>query len=238
MQVRPDAIFPNNWISFHDNAHYCLFPMLAPNRRAERRTSIVDYINQHGYSYSKQHDFTHYEQKELYCEGTGSMVFDYKNRIAYASISSRLHPDVCKQVCATLGYEPILFSATDDKQQPIYHTNVLMCVGSTFAVVCSASIASPDERTHVINSLTKGGKEVVDISHAQMCNMAGNMLEVTATNSKTFIVLSSRAHDSLTNEQRAALERHGKLLHSCVKTIETYGGGSVRCMMAELRCED
>jgi hypothetical protein len=225
----PDAVFPNNWISFHHTTA-CLYPMFAPNRRLERKALKTI---QSLFPIRRMIDLTHYEAQGMFLEGTGSMVLDRRLRIAYACLSPRTNIDVLDDFCRQMGYIPIVFHATDANGQPVYHTNVMMCVADEFAVVCLESIADRQERSHLISALRTTGKEIVAISRTQMACFAGNMLQIRNTAGRRILALSASARRALTAEQRRELERYNPLLSSDVQTIERHGGGSVRCMMAE-----
>ena len=229
----PDSIFPNNWVSFHADGEVYLYPMQAENRRLERREDIIAKLEDR---FSVKHviDLSRFEQENKFLEGTGSMVPDRENKIAYACISSRTDRDVLDLFCEHAGYRPVTFDAVDEKGQAIYHTNVLMCVGTGFAVICLDSIPNPDEKLVVKESLSLTKKEIIDISFGQMNHFAGNMLEVKNSAGDTLIVMSQSAFDALLDEQKQILKKYGKLVHADIGTIETLGGGSARCMMAEV----
>ncbi|WP_292973346.1 citrulline utilization hydrolase CtlX [Mucilaginibacter sp.] len=229
----PDSIFPNNWVSFHDNGDIILYPMQAENRRLERREDIIRQLEE---SFAANHviDLSRFELKDEFLEGTGSMVLDRPNKIAYACLSPRTNAEVLKAFCDYTGNKAITFDAIDQNGQAIYHTNVLMAVGSGFVVICLDSITNATEKELVIKSIQTTGKEIIDISFDQMNHFAGNMLEVKNTSGDTLIVMSKAAFDSLSNEQKNALEKYGKLVYADISTIETNGGGSARCMMAEV----
>lgn len=229
----PDAIFPNNWVSFHADGRVFLYPMQAENRRLERRMESIGMIRKH-FKINEISDLSYFEDDCRFLEGTGSMVLDRDNKIAYACLSPRTAAAVLAEFCRLSGYSSVSFDAADEKGTAIYHTNVLMCVGTGFAVVCMESITDPQQRSGVRDKLTAAGKEVVDISFAQMNRFAGNMLEVKNERGDTLIVMSKSAFDSLLPAQRAVLERYGKLIYADISTIETIGGGSARCMMAEV----
>ncbi|MES2062044.1 MAG: arginine deiminase-related protein [Bacteroidota bacterium] len=232
----PDSIFPNNWVSFHDNGDIFLYPMQAENRRLERREDIIRQLEE-GFKANHVIDLSRFEAKSQFLEGTGSMVLDRENKIAYACLSPRTNAEVLKAFCDYTGYTAVTFDAFDQNQQAIYHTNVLMAIGSKFAVICLDSIINPAEKEKVINSLKSTGKEIIDISFDQMNHFAGNMLEVKNNNGDTLVVMSQAAFKSLSVEQKALLEKYGKLVYADINTIETNGGGSARCMMAEVHLE-
>lgn len=233
----PDAIFPNNWVSFHENSALVHYSMFAQNRRAERKLDLLSALQQHGINYSENISFTEFENESKYLEGTGSMVLDRANGIAYASLSERTHADLVALFCTKMNFTPIIFHAfhtVQNARKPIYHTNVMMCVGSKFAVLCSSCIDNAAERDMVIDSLASAEKEIIYITEQQVNEFAGNMLELKNNAGDTLIVMSSRAYESLLPEQIAALSKYGTLLHSPIPTIETQGGGSARCMIAEV----
>jgi len=240
----PDSIFPNNWVSFHEDGRIGLYPMYAPNRRLERRHEIFDLLRtEYGLNVGQIVDLSESEKKHKFLEGTGSMVLDRNNRIAYAALSERTEKDLFKTFCSRFDFKPVSFTAyqsVGDDRLPIYHTNVMMCVGDTFAVLCADCIDDVAEREAVIGSLEGNGKEVVLITEEQVQRFAGNMLEVCAYDSPEikYLVMSGSAYASLSAEQRTTLSRHCELLHSSLDTIEALGGGSARCMMAEVFLPD
>lgn len=229
----PDSIFPNNWVSFHNDGSVFLYPMQAENRRLERREDIITDI-ENKFKVAHVVDLSRFESEHKFLEGTGSMVLDRDNKIAYACLSPRTDKEVLNLFCEQAGYTAVSFDAADEKGKAIYHTNVLMCIGSDFAVICLDSIPNPHERLLVSDSLRSTKKEIIDISFAQMNQFAGNMLEVNSKVGETLIVMSQNAYNALTDEQRAKLEQFGKLVYADINTIETNGGGSARCMMAEV----
>jgi hypothetical protein len=229
----PDSIFPNNWVSFHDNGDIFLYPMQAENRRLERREDIIRQLEE---NFKANHviDLSRFELKDQFLEGTGSMVLDRENKIAYACLSPRTNTEVLKAFCEYTGYKAITFNAFDQRGQAIYHTNVLMAIGSRFAVICLDSITNTQEKETVIASLKETRKEIIEITFEQMNSFAGNMLEVKNTAGETLIVMSQTAYLSLIDEQKTALEKYGKLVYADINNIETNGGGSARCMIAEV----
>lgn len=229
----PDSIFPNNWVSFHGDGNIFLYPMQAENRRLERREDIISLLED---KFKVHHivDLSRYEEQNKFLEGTGSMVLDRENKIAYACLSPRTDKDVLDVFCDQSGYTAICFDAVDENGKAIYHTNVLMCVGSKFAVICLDSIANPHERVVISESLTSAGKEIIEISFEQMNQFAGNMLEVKSKEAETLIVMSASAYESLNEGQLFTLKQYGKLVYADIQTIENNGGGSTRCMMAEV----
>lgn len=229
----PDSIFPNNWISFHEDGTLFLYPMFAANRRLERKQNVIDTVKER-FNVKQQVDLSVYENKNLFLEGTGSMVLDRDNKIAYACLSPRTDENVLNEFCVKMGYTPVVFTAVDENGQPVYHTNVMMCVADDYAVICTASIPNEKERNNVLGSLKKNGKEIIDITFGQVNHFAGNMLQVNNVEDKKFLVMSSQAYRSLTINQIISIEHYNPIIHSDITTIETNGGGSARCMMAEV----
>ena len=230
----PDSIFPNNWISFHADGTVVLYPMLAENRRQERRADLLETISSRlGFRIARVLDLTHHESGGKFLEGTGSLVLDRAHRIAYACVSPRTDLDVLGDFAQQLDYEVVAFEALDAGGVPIYHTNVLMCIGTNFAAICSDCIREA-ERAAVVGTLRTTGHEIVDLSFEQLSEFAGNMLELRSVRGEPLIAMSQRALDSLSPQQRATLGRSGKLIAAAIPTIETLGGGSVRCMLAEV----
>jgi hypothetical protein len=229
----PDAIFPNNWVSFHASGTVVLYPMQAENRRLERRPDIVNDLAER-FHVARIIDLTHFEQEGKFLEGTGSLVLDRMNRVAFASLSPRTHPDVLAEFANQTGYRTISFSAADANGKAVYHTNVLMCIGDTFAIVCLSAITDPDERLMVRQELESLNKRVIDITLEQMANFAGNMLMVQTPKGQKLLIMSNRAYESLTPKQIDQLDDYAMLFHFDLSTIENYGGGSARCMMAEV----
>ncbi|MCP9757075.1 amidinotransferase [Lacihabitans sp. CCS-44] len=229
----PDSIFPNNWISMHHSGKVVLYPMEAPNRRAERRRDILDKIKQK-YDLNVVLDFTHFEEENKFLEGTGSLVLDRMHRVAFACISSRTNPEVLAAWKKQMNYDLVAFNAFDQNQHPIYHTNVVMCMGDTFCVICLESISDLDERLMIKQKLESLGKEVIEISLGQMNEFAGNMLLVKNKLGKKFLVMSDRAYRSLSKHKVELLEDYAEIIHPDLGVIETYGGGSARCMIAEI----
>ena len=229
----PDAIFPNNWFSTHPDGTLVLYPMAAPNRRAERRPTWIAAL-QRQLGSTQLFDLTHHENAGRFLEGTGSLVLDRAERVAYAARSLRTHPQVAGEFAARLGYRLRLFSTRPQHGQPVYHTNVMMSVGEAAAVVCLDVIADPDERAAVATDLQASGRDLVTLSCEQLQEFAGNVLQLRNSRGNRFWVMSSRAHAALLPAQRRQLERSGQLLHAPLATIESVGGGSARCMLAEL----
>jgi len=232
--VKPDAIFPNNWVSFHRDGTVVLYPMLAPNRRAERREEVVRrVIDTGGFRASRTVDLSHREGEGKYLEGTGSLVLDRIERIAYASLSPRTDLDVLGEFSQQLDYELVTFEALDGAGKAVYHTNVMMALGAQFAVVCGPAIATLERRDAVYSRLRAAGREIIEISSAQMHQFAGNLLELAPPGS-SIVALSATAWRSLDAAQRRALERYGEVVAAEIPVIERFGGGSVRCMLAEI----
>ncbi|MES2329571.1 MAG: arginine deiminase-related protein [Bacteroidota bacterium] len=229
----PDSVFPNNWISFHENGTVILYPMFAANRRLERKQHVLDAIEQK-FSINQMIDLSIYEKDDRFLEGTGSMVLDRENKIVYACLSPRTDAKILRKFCEQMNYTAVSFAAVDADGQPIYHTNVMMCVADEFAVICLESIKDETERKTVADLLTKTGKQIIEISFGQMNHFAGNMLQVHNKEGKKFLVMSSQAHQSLTTQQLLSIEHFNPVIHSDISTIETNGGGSARCMMAEI----
>lgn len=229
----PDSIFPNNWVSFHDDGNVFLYPMQAENRRLERREDIIARLED-CFSVKRVIDLSRFEHENKFLEGTGSMVLDRGNKIAYACISPRTDKEVLDLFCKQEGYKEVSFHAVDENGQPIYHTNVLMCIGSKFAVICMNSITDINERTELTTLLKLTHKEIITISFDQMNRFAGNMLEVKNKEGESLIVMSQSAYKVLFEAQKTRLTKYGKLIYADINTIEENGGGSARCMMAEV----
>lgn len=229
----PDSIFPNNWISTHKDNSIIYYPMFAENRRLERKQHVIDAIKSH-YKVVKESSYVDNEEKNLFLEGTGSMVLDRKKRIAYACISPRTDKTLFERWCADNDYKAVSFEAIDDKGQQIYHTNVMMCIADNFAVICLESIHNDLERHHVEETLKRSNKTIIPITYDQMNQFAGNMLQVKNKNGVRYLVMSSAAFNSLTAEQKSVIHVFTPIIHSDLSTIETNGGGSARCMLAEI----
>jgi len=229
----PDSIFPNNWISFHADGSICLYPMFAQNRRLERKQSVIEAIKSK-FLVNQTIDFTGFESQSLFLEGTGSMVLDRDNKIAYACISPRTDKKVLNDFCQKMDYQAIGFWALDGGNESIYHTNVMMCVADEYVVICLDSIKDAAERKFVTDTIISSKKAIIEIGFEQMNQFAGNMLQVHNNNEERFLVMSSQAFHSLNKEQIASIETYNKIIHSDITTIETNGGGSARCMMAEV----
>ena len=233
----PDSIFPNNWVSFHQNGDVGLYPMFAENRRFERREDILDTLESEGFEINNVIDYTSAEAEGLFLEGTGSLLLDRVNQKAYCALSPRADEDLFIEFCEDFEYTPVSFVAyqtVNEERLPIYHTNVMMCLAEEFAVICWECIDDKKERKNVLRHLKEDGKEVIAISEAQVTNFAGNMLQVVGENNKRYLVMSKSAYESLNKHQMASIEKHCEIIHSSLDTIEACGGGSARCMMAEV----
>jgi len=233
----PDSIFPNNWISFHESGDVVLYPMFAENRRAERREDILDILEDEGFVINQIMDYTEAEEDNFFLEGTGSLLLDRENGKAYCALSPRADEELMIEFCEDFEFTPVIFEAfqtVNGERKLIYHTNVMMCLGDTFAVICSDCIDDKKERKMVLDSLRGDDKEIILISEDQVNNFAGNMLEIKGKNDERFLVMSDSAYKSLTKKQIAQLEAHVEIIHSSLDTIEACGGGSARCMMAEI----
>jgi hypothetical protein len=229
----PDSIFPNNWISFHQDGSIVLYPMYAVNRRAERKQHVLDTIAAK-FEVKQQIDFTSKENEDHFLEGTGSMVLDRDNKIAYACLSPRTDRALFEEWCSKMNYTPCSFYSVDEKGGEIYHTNVMMCVADQYVVICLDSIRNTEERDKVFDTITDSGKTIIEISYKQMNQFAGNMLQVENRTGQRYLVMSSQAYNALTHRQIQELESYNPIIHSDLSTIETNGGGSARCMMAEV----
>lgn len=233
----PDSIFPNNWVSFHENGDVALYPMFAENRRLERREDILDLLEDKGFHIENIIDYTSAEEDNVFLEGTGSLVLDRQNRKAYCALSPRADEELVIEYCEDFEYTPVIFEAfqtVNGERKHIYHTNVMMCIGDTFAVICGDCIDDKKERKMVLDNLKQDGKEIILLTEEQLNNFAGNMLQVTGANGKSYLVMSAAAHHSLTKDQIARIEKHTEILSANLDTIEACGGGSARCMMAEV----
>lgn len=236
-QDTPDSVFPNNWVSFHENGDIALYPMFAVNRRRERREEVITQLEDQGFKIKNIVDYTDAEDDELFLEGTGSLVLDRIHKKAYCALSPRADEELLIEFCEDFEYTPVIFTAfqtVEEKRLPIYHTNVMMCIAKNFAVICLDCIDDKKERKNVLQHLKQDAKEVIVITEAQVEQFAGNMLEVTDKNGQSITVMSQSAFDSLTIQQKTAIAKYSKILSSSLTTIETLGGGSARCMMAEV----
>lgn len=230
--VKPNAVFPNNWVSFH-NDRVILYPMLAQSRRAERRVDIIERFNLVGHRFEQIVDLSGEEENGLALESTGSIIFDYANEMAYACLSPRTDEGLFKEVCELLNYEPVIFHSRDERGQLIYHTNVMMCIAAQYAVICLESIDA-EEREAVAGALEKTGHQLVDITMEQVHQFAGNMFEVEGTGGQSYLVMSKAAFDSLREDQIEQINQYSEIIAIPIPTIEKYGGGSIRCMMCRV----
>tara|TARA_Y100000385_G_scaffold166325_1_gene172387 strand:- start:115 stop:1059 length:945 start_codon:yes stop_codon:yes gene_type:complete len=234
----PDSIFPNNWISFHQDARVGLYPMCAENRRLERREDVLTQLQEdHKFLVADVVDFSHYEDEQLFLEGTGSMLLDRVNRIAYAALSLRTDVKVLEDFCKHFNYKAFTFTSyqtVGNERLPIYHTNVMMCLADEFVVLCADTIDDESERMTLITSLEETGKEIIYISEVQKHRFAGNMLQLVGKSGEKYLVMSSSAHQALNKSQIDQIEKYCQILSSSLDTIEACGGGSARCMMAEI----
>lgn len=233
----PDSIFPNNWISMHRDGSILLYPMKAENRRLERRPNIASELEEMGFAIEEIVDFSAAEEEGYYLEGTGALIFDHDKKLVYMARSQRADEGLLDIVASEIGYTPVVFSAfqdTPEGRQPIYHTNVMMCVTHTSVIICLDTIDDAQEKDMVKKAIEDSGKELIEISEAQKHQFAGNMLAVKGDGAKPLLVMSSRAAESLTQNQKDIIEVHHKIVHSDLETIENLGGGSARCMLAEI----
>ena len=230
--VTPDAVFPNNWISFHADGSVVLYPMFSASRRLERRRDIIELLKSRGYRVSRVIDLAHHETEGRFLEGTGSIVFDHIERCAYANLSQRTDLDVLKELCDLIGYSPLTFRAFDGRGQSIYHTNVTMSIGDSFAVVCADSIQDAVERRLVMDTLEASGREIVEIDFGQLDHFAGNVLQVRTKGNDSVIAMSTEACLAFRPDQRETIEKYAKIVESPIPLIEGIEGGSARCMLA------
>ncbi|MEM6631196.1 MAG: arginine deiminase-related protein [Bacteroidota bacterium] len=233
----PDSIFPNNWVSFHRSGTVCLYPMFAENRRKERRTDILDVLKLKGFQVEKVVDYSYTEERGIYLEGTGSLIMDRVHQKVYCALSDRAHKDLVFAFCKDFDCTPVIFTANQsvgNQRLPIYHTNVMMALGEAFATICLDSIDDSQERKQVEKHLREDGKEIIPITEHQMHHFAGNMLQLIGKNEKRYTVMSSQAYKSLAPSQVSAIQAYSEIIHSPLDTIEACGGGSARCMMAEV----
>jgi hypothetical protein len=233
----PDSVFPNNWVSFHANGDIAKYPMFAENRRRERRDEVFIRLEKEGFKIENIIDYSSAELEGIFLEGTGSILMDRVNRKAYCALSPRADEDLFIEFCEDFEYTPVIFTANqtvDGKRLAIYHTNVMMCMAENFAVICLDTIDDKKERKNVVKHLKQDKKEIISITEAQMHQFAGNMLQLRGDNNQRYLVMSAAAHKSLTKDQVNRIEKHCPILSSSLETIETCGGGSARCMMAEV----
>ena len=229
----PDAVFPNNWISFHHLHKAILYPMFATNRRFERESKILNKLSKSGIEIELINDYSVYENENKFLEGTGSIVLDRKSKTAYCSISKRSNVDLFKKFCSDMDYVSVTFNSSY-QSKPIYHTNVMMSICNNFSVICLDSIQNIQERESIIEKLNSSGLEIIDITVDQMCSFIGNCIQLVDSESNPLLVMSSRAYNSIKNSQLKIIEKHTDIIHSDIKTIEGNGGGSARCMIAEI----
>lgn len=233
----PDSIFPNNWVSFHKDGKVVLYPMFASNRRVERRDDIIETVREQGFEVSEIDDWSFPEMQGHFLEGTGSMIFDHDNKLAYGSVSLRLDENLFREFCEKYGFTPVVFHSfqtVGEERLPIYHTNVMMCVADKFVVICLDCIDNEPERNRVAETIKNSGKEIIEISEEQMQQFAGNMLQVKNRDGEKFLVMSETAYRSLHEGQVSAIEKYCEIIYSDLNTIEVNGGGSARCMLAEV----
>ena len=229
----PDAVFPNNWISFHHYHKAILYPMFAPNRRFERESKILDKLSVSGIEIEIINDYSLYENENRFLEGTGSIVLDRKSKKAYCSLSGRSDLSLFKKFCSDMNYIPVVFNSSHESK-PIYHTNVMMSICNNFTIICLDSIRDKNERNNVIENLNNSGLEIIDISINQMTSFLGNCIQLINSDQSPVLIMSSRAFNSITKSQIKRIESHTEIIHSDIKTIEDNGGGSARCMIAEI----
>jgi hypothetical protein len=229
----PDSIFPNNWISFHNDGRVFLYPMFAENRRLERKPEVIETIKRR-FEINQTIDLSVFESENKFLEGTGSMVLDRESKIAYACLSPRTDKELFELFCRKAGYKPVSFRSIDENGRDIYHTNVMMCVADKYVVICLSSIPDSNELKQVTDAIISSGKKIIEISFDQVNHFAGNMLQVNNKTGEKFLVMSSQAYSALTTEQANELSSYNRIIHSNLETIERNGGGSARCMMAEV----
>ncbi|MCK6370773.1 MAG: arginine deiminase-related protein [Gammaproteobacteria bacterium] len=233
--VKPDAVFPNNWVSFHGDGSVVVYPMAAPNRRPERRLDLIRQVQeQGGFSASRLVDLSSLETGAVFLEGTGSLVFDHRNGLAFAALSSRTHPEAISHLKRELRVDVIEFDTCDHRGRPLYHTNVMMSLGEQYAIVCADVITDPLERRRVMDKLISSGREIIEIDYRQMQSFSANVLQMTTARREPVIAMSAAAHAALSTAQLTALSAHGRLLAVPLPLIEAVGGGSVRCMLADI----
>ena len=233
----PDSIFPNNWVSFHENGDVGLYPMYAKNRRLERRPEVLEFLESEGFTISNIVDYSSAESEDKFLEGTGSMILDRENRVAYCSISNRSNEELFIEFCEDFEFTPVLFNSyqsVGNKRLPIYHTNVMMCIASDYVIVCLDSVDDKKQRKNVSNFINNTGKKLIEITENQVESFAGNMLELLNDKGESILVMSSSAEDSLNENQKNIIKKYSRIVSSDINTIEACGGGSARCMMAEI----
>ena len=233
----PDSIFPNNWVSFHENGNLGLFPMYAENRRLERRQEVLEFLENEGFTISNIVDYSGAESENKFLEGTGSMILDRENRVAYCSISNRSNEDLFIEFCEDFEFTPVLFNSfqtVGNKRLPIYHTNVMMCIATDYVIICLDSIDDKNQRKNVSDFINQSEKKLIEISEKQVESFAGNMLELVNENNESVLVMSKSAEDSLNQNQKNIITNYSRIVSCDINTIEVCGGGSARCMMAEI----
>jgi len=233
----PDSIFPNNWVSFHENGDVGLYPMYAKNRRLERRPEVLEFLESEGFAISNIVDYSSAESKKIFLEGTGSMILDREHRVAYCSISNRSNEDLFIEFCEDFEFTPVIFNSfqsVGDQRLPIYHTNVMMCVATDYVIICLDSIDDKMQRENVSKFIIESGKKLIEISEKQVESFAGNMLELVNGNGDSVLVMSKSAEDSLNKNQIKTIIKYSRIISCDINTIEVCGGGSARCMMAEI----
>ena len=233
----PDSIFPNNWVSFHENGDLGLFPMYAENRRLERRQEVLEFLENEGFTISNIVDYSSAESENKFLEGTGSMILDRENRVAYCSISNRSNEDLFIEFCEDFEFTPVLFNSfqtVGNKRLPIYHTNVMMCIATDYVIICLDSIDDKNQRKNVSDFINQSEKKLIEISEKQVESFAGNMLELVNKNNESVLVMSKSAEDSLNQNQKNIITNYSRIVSCDINTIEVCGGGSARCMMAEI----
>lgn len=231
--VKPNAVFPNNWVSFHEDGRVLLYPMMTESRRSERRDEVLTQLSEEGINIKEVVDLSVFEKENKFLESTGSVILDYDYKLAYACISTRTHPAVLDKFCELMDFEPVVFEAFNKTDEAIYHTNVLMCLAAKYAVICLDAIPFI-QREDVISALERTNHEVIEITMDQMYAFAGNMLEVINNEGESVLVMSKTAYNSLSENQKSRIEKYSKLLWTHIPTIEKYGGGSIRCMMCKV----
>jgi hypothetical protein len=233
--ITPDSVFPNNWVSFHSDGTVVLYPMEAENRRLERRIDIIDSLRgEYGFNVKKIINMSYLEDKQEYLEGTGSMILDHTNQIAYACLSSRTHKNALLEFSKIMGFSPVIFHAQDSLGSAVYHTNVIMSLGQKLAVLCEDAIPIDSEKKQVKDSLQSTGHKIITISLDQMTSFAGNVLEVISSSNEHLMLMSERAEKSLSKKQKSIIEKYCRIVSSPIQNIEDSAGGSVRCMIAEI----
>lgn len=233
----PDSIFPNNWVSFHADGTVAVYPMFAENRRQEKREDVFDILENKGFIINEIMDYSSAEEEDIFLEGTGSIILDRANKKAYCALSPRADEELFIEYCEDFDYFPVIFTANqtvNGERKAIYHTNVMMCIAETFAVICLDAIDDKKERKSVVKHLKETKKEIIEITEDQVENFAGNMLQLIGHNNEKYLIMSQAAYDCLTENQIKRIEKHCKILSSSLTTIETCGGGSARCMIAEV----